>query len=246
MYLSGPPLHVITVALVERFRVAPGAAVLLRRRRRPPQLRGLVALGVAPVPSAATCSSRAATSRLPQYLEDLEATDAGARARTVVISWWRPATAGGGRGRAAPPALPRRSLRPPRIGRRLALFDCVNCDKCLPACPNDANFVYEVEPISGDFGATASRAAGAVPVAGERLEVRERHQIATFQDFCNDCGNCDTFCPEDGGPYLEKPRFFGSLAAWRQQAGRDGFCVRRARTLTRCGDALAASSTGSR
>ena len=55
----------------------------------------------------------------------------------------------------------------------------------------------------------------------------ERHQIATFQDFCNYCGNCDTFCPEDGGPYLEKPRFFGSLAAWRQHAGRDGFYVER-------------------
>jgi hypothetical protein len=66
----------------------------------------------------------------------------------------------------------------------------------------------------------------ALPVAGGRFEVRERHQIATFQDFCNDCGNCDTFCPEDGGPYLEKPRFFGSLEAWRQQAGRDGFYVR--------------------
>ena len=55
--------------------------------------------------------------------------------------------------------------------------------------------------------------------------MRERHQIATFQDFCNDCGNCDTFCPEDGGPYLEKPRFFGSLAAWQRQEDRDGFCV---------------------
>jgi putative selenate reductase len=55
--------------------------------------------------------------------------------------------------------------------------------------------------------------------------VRERHQIGTFQDFCNDCGNCDTFCPEDGGPYLEKPRFFGSLATFREQGTLDGFCV---------------------
>jgi putative selenate reductase len=60
---------------------------------------------------------------------------------------------------------------------------------------------------------------------GAPYVVRERHQIATFQDFCNDCGNCDTFCPEEGGPYLEKPRFFGSLAAWQRQEDRDGFCV---------------------
>src|SRR5207247_8965020 len=32
---------------------------------------------------------------------------------------------------------------PRKIGSRLWLFDCVNCDKCVPVCPNDANFVYE-------------------------------------------------------------------------------------------------------
>jgi hypothetical protein len=31
------------------------------------------------------------------------------------------------------------------------------------------------------------------------------------------------FCPEDGGPYLAKPRFFGSAAAWKETPGRDGF-----------------------
>jgi len=67
-------------------------------------------------------------------------------------------------------------------------------------------------------------------VEGGRIEVRERHQIGTFQDFCNDCGNCDTFCPEDGGPYLEKPRFFGSLADWRRLADRDGYHVERRET----------------
>ena len=121
------------------------------------------------------------------------------------------------------------SLRPPRrIGRHLALFDCINCDKCLPACPNDANFVYEVEPLARAYESYRVEGGHAVPVAGGRFEVRERHQIANFQDFCNDCGNCDTFCPEDGGPYLEKPRFFGSLAAWKEQATRDGFFVERA------------------
>jgi putative selenate reductase len=118
------------------------------------------------------------------------------------------------------------TLRPPRrIGRHLALFDCINCDKCLPVCPNDANFVFEVTPIAREYESYRVEGGRAVPVPGGRLEVRERHQIATFQDFCNDCGNCDTFCPEDGGPYLEKPRFFGSLDAWRRHADHDGFFV---------------------
>ena len=64
-------------------------------------------------------------------------------------------------------------------------------------------------------------------MAGGRFEARKHHQIANFQDFCNDCGNCDTFCPEDGGPYLEKPRFFGSLEAWQRAGTRDGFFVER-------------------
>ncbi len=120
------------------------------------------------------------------------------------------------------------SLTPPRrIGRHLALFDCINCDKCLPACPNDANFAYEVGPVALEYQSYRVEGGRVDASDGGRFEVRERHQIATFQDFCNDCGNCDTFCPEDGGPYLEKPRFFGSLAAWQRLAERDGFYVER-------------------
>src|SRR5262249_47777074 len=40
-------------------------------------------------------------------------------------------------------------------------------------------------------------------------------------------GNCDTFCPEYGGPFVEKPSFFGSKAAWEQQRQHDGFWVER-------------------
>ena len=44
----------------------------------------------------------------------------------------------------ADPRYRAEAQRPPRrVERRLTLFDCINCDKCLPACPNDANFVYE-------------------------------------------------------------------------------------------------------
>jgi putative selenate reductase len=60
------------------------------------------------------------------------------------------------------------------------------------------------------------------------FEVNKQHQIANFQDFCNECGNCDTFCPEDGGPYIEKPRFFGSLDTFAARKDRDGFfCLRQ-------------------
>ncbi len=49
--------------------------------------------------------------------------------------------------------------------------------------------------------------------------------MANFADACNECGNCDVFCPETGGPFHEKPRFFGSLASYRKHAGANGFFV---------------------
>ena len=180
-----------------------------------------MALGLAPVTVCTDLLKPGGYGRLPKYLENLEERMRGLGVRTVGDYV---AAAGARRGRrpvaraTADPRYRAEALRPPRrIGRHLALFDCINCDKCLPACPNDANFVYETEPLAREYESYRVEGGRAVPVAGGRFEVRERHQIANFQDFCNDCGNCDTFCPEDGGPYLEKPRFFGSLAAWRRQ-----------------------------
>ena len=117
---------------------------------------------------------------------------------------------------------------PRRIGSRLWLFDCISCDKCVPVCPNDANFVYETGARTAPYENYRVQAGAPVAVPGGVFAVKREHQIANFQDFCNDCGNCDTFCPEEGGPFVEKPRFFGSLDAWRRRDDRSGFFVERA------------------
>ncbi|GIT62830.1 MAG: hypothetical protein Ct9H300mP21_03760 [Pseudomonadota bacterium] len=37
--------------------------------------------------------------------------------------------------------------KPPRkVGTMLELFDCLTCDKCIPVCPNDANFALKIPP----------------------------------------------------------------------------------------------------
>ncbi len=116
---------------------------------------------------------------------------------------------------------------PRKIGSHLELFDCVTCDICVPVCPNDANFTLgseqreiEVVKVAPDDGGWRWRRE-------EPLKLEKRHQIANFADFCNDCGNCDIFCPEDGGPYVMKPRFFGRETAWRQSRHLDGFHLKR-------------------
>ena len=128
--------------------------------------------------------------------------------------------------------------KPPRkLGTHLWLWDCLSCSKCIPACPNDAVFEIEVEPFVGEVPVIEVDGEARWREADRRLyRAVKPTQIAIFADACNDCGNCDVFCPEDGGPYIEKPRFFGSLdvvaargPAHRLRAHEGGRCVRAAR-----------------
>jgi putative selenate reductase len=113
---------------------------------------------------------------------------------------------------------------PRKIGSKLWLYDCVNCDKCVPVCPNDANFVYEGPAVEVGYSDVEIDASGQWRLLeGGIFRVAKGHQLANYADCCNDCGNCDVFCPEDGGPYVQKPRFFGSRATYEKYAGRNGF-----------------------
>lgn len=115
---------------------------------------------------------------------------------------------------------------PKKLGSKLHLFDCITCDKCIPVCPNDANFQlftgHTEIPIL-----KARREEGTwIFQRSGLLRVDEKHQIANFADHCNECGNCDVFCPEDGGPYRIKPRFFGSKTSF-DSSRLDGVYVER-------------------
>jgi putative selenate reductase len=118
----------------------------------------------------------------------------------------------------------RNTAVPRKVGSKLWLYDCINCDKCVPVCPNDANFVYEGSAVEIRYEDVEIDAKGAVrSLPGGVFKVEKGHQLANFADCCNDCGNCDVFCPEDGGPYVEKPRFFSSLASYGKHARGNGY-----------------------
>ncbi|MCH7720504.1 MAG: glutamate synthase [Planctomycetes bacterium] len=117
---------------------------------------------------------------------------------------------------------------PKRIDSQLETFDCITCDKCLPVCPNAANFKYPTPLVSFDYHDIIVSPNGQWRSGPRRhFEITERMQIACYADFCNECGNCDTFCPEYGGPYIQKPSFFGNLESWKRAAPRDGFVINR-------------------
>jgi len=227
MYLSGPPLHVLAMNLVRRVRRTFGDrfpisfSAGIERANFP----DAVALGLVPVTVCTDLLQPGGYARPFGYFDELKKRMDAAGASTVDEFVVRAYGADGPADLAAAKirntnlyverattdaryaAAAHRKV-PRKIGRQLKLFDCLTCDKCIAVCPNDANFTF------------AMASTPEVPVS-------EARQIGNFVDFCNECGNCDTFCPEDGGPFLLKPRFFLSRERWVADAPRDAILVER-------------------
>lgn len=116
------------------------------------------------------------------------------------------------------------------ITSALALFDCVNCDLCMPVCPNGANFTYMAEPESVERGrfrwanGTWDKIESRTVAIGDGK--RPRQQIGSEAELCNDCGLCEAVCPENGAPQFEKARIFRSRASFERDP-RNGFLIGR-------------------
>jgi putative selenate reductase len=63
---------------------------------------------------------------------------------------------------------------------------CLSCDsicnKCVDVCPNRANVAIKIEDE----------------------HFKDKYQILHLDGLCNECGNCETFCPYQGKPYKDK------------------------------------------
>ena len=248
-YLSGEPLHVLALGLGLKLREELGAALPLSFSAGVDAVNvaGVVASGFVPVTSCTDLLRPGGYQRLHRQAEALAAAMGDAGAATLPGFIEARAGLAGGDPRDASLANHRRAAgeafgdarysaartgRPPRkIGSHLRLFNCINCDKCIPVCPNDANFVYETVPrtiayrdLVVEGGRLAAGEEQTLALGGAKAS---SHQLANWADACNDCGNCDVFCPEDGGPYIEKPRLFSSLASFLFDAPRPGFFLRR-------------------
>jgi putative selenate reductase len=82
------------------------------------------------------------------------------------------------------------------------------CDKCIEVCPNRANLSYFVTPVSLRLSRLSCRDGKLVVSGSEPFSVVQNRQIIHIDDFCNECGDCATFCVHEGKPYIEKPQLF--------------------------------------
>jgi putative selenate reductase len=82
------------------------------------------------------------------------------------------------------------------------------CLKCVEVCPNRANTFVRVEGF------------------------RDEAQIVHLDAFCNECGNCATFCPWEGRPYRDKLTVFVNEADFRDSTN-PGFFLRKGRGMVR-------------
>jgi len=89
---------------------------------------------------------------------------------------------------------------------------CLDCDllcsTCETVCPNRAIFTYRSTERLLDLPVLRWRHRKPEVVDREAVEVRQAYQVAVLADLCNDCGNCTTFCPTAGRPFIDKPRLF--------------------------------------
>ena len=252
-YLSGQPLHVITLTLANEFRRAVGPEMPLTFSAGVDRFNvaGTVACGFCPVTTCTDLLRPGGYGRLPAYLTTLadamKRLGAGnideyiLRARSVddqcasaVHEQPRASARAAAHNLAvitgevqADPRYRADANRkiPKRIDSHLEIFDCITCDKCIPVCPNASNFLYATEKEELTFTDYVVQGKSLSAGAEHRIAVEKTEQIANFSDFCNDCGNCDTFCPEYDGPFIKKPNFFGSFQAWETFGHRDGFFI---------------------
>jgi len=248
MYLSGQPLHVLAMNLVWALRqeedvVGDWMPVSFAAGIDRKNFADAAALGLTPITTCTDLLRPGGYGRLSGYNNQLAARMQKMGART--IPEYIRGTYGSDEGTVERAAwhntkayvegltedpryqATKNSSTPKKIGSHLALFDCINCDKCVPVCPNNANFAYELNALNVSYQDFVVGTDGSVTMLDDSMQfsIEKTHQLACYADFCNECGNCDVFCPEDGGPYVEKPRFFGSQATFDEFNTHDGYVL---------------------
>ncbi len=230
MYLSGAPLHVLAITLLGELHAALDGVLRIDGQDGDVQvsfsagitkenLADAVGLGLVPVTICSDLLKPGGYGRLKPMLTSLGRTMTAAGAGT--LEEWQAvrraeAHASGSSGAVAAyvahladsarnGAYTRdgTSKLPRSVDHDLEMWGCVACNFCVTVCPNDAFFRL---PTPDD------------------MDVDGRQQYFVLAELCNECGNCLTFCPENGDPAEIKPRIYTDPARFAT-GDRPGFLV---------------------
>jgi len=105
----------------------------------------------------------------------------------------------------------------------------VACSVCVTVCPNRANIALPTPYTSYPRQSATQDATGVHIITHQHSPLQNTVQIINIADLCNACGNCATFCPSSGRPYVDKPRFHLSASAFEQF--QDGYYLADKNTL---------------
>ncbi|NQV07721.1 glutamate synthase [bacterium] len=229
-YLSGAPLHVLAVSLLDRlvdalpgtFRLGAGGGdvtVSFSAGIDRENVATAVGLGLVPVTvcsallkpggyghlssmlkALGTAMTQANCTTIDQWVEwgHSEALQSGHRDAVAAYAARLVDLGSGERYTAAGTA---KSLR--SVDSDLQVWDCVSCNLCVTVCPNDAMIHLSTPDDSG---------------------LEQKWQYMVLAEVCNDCGNCTTFCPERGDPFLIKPRLYIDVRGFAK-ADRQAYLV---------------------
>ncbi len=230
MYMSGPPLHVLSMTLLGELDAAlPGVLavgendgdvqVSFSAGITKENLGHAVGLGLAPVTICSDLLKPGGYGRLKPMLTTL-AHDMG-EAGASDLGAWRTVRTAQAHAAGHPGVVSHyiaslhdpdtngaytrdgTSKLPRAVDHELEMWGCVACNFCVTVCPNDAFFRLPTP---------------------EEMEVEGRQQYFVLAELCNECGNCLTFCPEIGDPAVVKPRIYTELSRF-ETGDRPGFLV---------------------
>lgn len=99
---------------------------------------------------------------------------------------------------------------------------CLQCDLycgiCSTVCPNRANYSYEIELVKYNLQKAKIEGEEMQIIQDKVFEVKQKYQVLNIADWCNECGNCTTFCPTNSAPFRDKPKFHLTIKGFNESS----------------------------
>src|SRR5579872_3426047 len=184
MYMSGAPLHAIAITLVKKFRdaIVEPVPISFSGGLDAHNVAAVVAMNLAPVTTCTDLLRPGGYARLIRYLENLgeKMREVGAATIPDFVRRYRSEAEAAEADSLARYSWERNRGVPRKIGSKLWLYDCISCDKCVPVCPNDANFVYETPAVAIEYDNFELLPDRIRRVPGGVLRIVKAHQLANY------------------------------------------------------------------